>query len=685
MQVDMGEPARLDALPPLHEDVKKRDESEVVKRIMSRVDKYKKWRESNVDDMWEKIYQAYMGYPPATSTPYQTTVVIREIFRQMEVLKAQMASQFFGGPKPFRYLPKHYGFEGPAQAAANVVMEQIKKHGLSEEHLKWLDNAPMYGVSYLCYGWQYYRHMQHKPKEMHADPESGGSGSWFERETKEIEEAGPTTRWLNHWDCYTAPFVEDPRNSPFFFYVEKVSGDYLKTRIREGYLDADRCKKADPALCTHNENSDPREGLQDYDANLDFGADGDDAFEMLTCWSSDGWEYVILNGTHLVRGQECYYKGIPILCLRNYPKAGEHYGIPEPLLILGEQKILNDMMGMYVDIYHFTSNPMFLVPEGSMKYFKKPGFKPGGIIPYEVIPSAPNMGKPELMQVEPREMNLSQDMSWVRSNMQLATGLTPELAGTGSNANTATQHVSLRDAAGERMRHKVRTYMPRFRDLYDILFRLNAAFLDSEVAVRMEGDDGKFAFERYGPDVFAAEIDVEVELSNEAEQGPEAAMKWQNAYKIYGQDPLVNRAYLIEKGIAALGVKNPKHVLVNPTLSMQDAMREYRDWLAYGIMAEPKDTDNHQKHLELHQMQQSTPEWQAMAQANPSWAPWWNRHVGIHSEYVKAQQEANAQMQQQSMQMDGSGGVPQLGNQAAEQNFNNGMRGAMQEGEVPAA
>ena len=176
-------------------------------------------------------------------------------------------------------------------------------------------------------------------------------------------------------------------------------------------------------------------------------------------------------------------------------------------------------------------------------------------------------------------------------------------------------------------------------------------------------------------------MDVEVELGNEMETGPESANKWATAYKMFGMDPLIDRAYLLEKNLRALGEKRPKRGMVNPATAQSDALQENGQVMAMGILSDPRPADNHQTHVQIHMMMMQTPQFQAMAQAQPQWAAELQKHIGRHMEYVQMMEQVNGQAQQTGTTPPPQGGttVPEA-NERANAMFDMGQRGREQMG-----
>lgn len=667
-----------EAVEPEPLDGEVRDAEDTAERLSAMFQPLRDCQErATAEGQWTAIYRAYMGWKPAQS-PYRINYVIREIFRQIETLKPQIARQFFGGDRLFKYLALNEDGVQFAEGATEVVNLQVRRYHILEELQQWLDMALLYGTAYTTYGWRTFRKVTRKITPLNLP--TGGKPEWKRTSEERVWDA-PYVDFLKPWEVYTHPHVENIQDAPAVFVVKLVSVDDLKTLVREGYLDADAVKKA-------MEEGDAGAGsatLQlyrgrlnatSYDGRLDEGPEGERPHLLTICWTNDGWEYALLNDLSLVRATRTEGQGIPLIALRNYPQPGEAWGLGEPLAILEDQKMLNDVTSMYADTIHFVLNPMWKVKNGAVQNWNTTTFKPGG----KVVVT--NMDDVEPLSVPPVNMDLQSVTGFLRNNMKLGTGLTDELGGTGSQQRTATGLARLQDAAGARMEHKTRLFLRPFEQVYEALYVLNQEHLKEEVATRLLGPDGKYAFRNFGPEVFQGPVDVEVELGNMAESDMEAAQRWQLAYRMVGQDPLVNREALLEKMFRSMGVKRPRMLLASSVTAEQDVLEEVERLYATGLMPDPKPSDNHKVHSQIHSMDMQTPRFQQLAMQAPFAAELAAKHNGVHQAYLQAQQQAMQQAEQTQTTPGGPGALVPEANQRAEERFDMSGMGAMSEGTV---
>lgn len=625
-------------------------------------------KRQEIERIWKMIYRMYMGYK-GPGVEYS----IREVFRQIETLEPAIMGQLLGSDPLFNLTSHAEGGEDAAAAAQHLMHYQLKNcdSGRSLRAMEmWVSVAVKYGTAYATYGWQTYRHKQYK--RQHSHDVDTGKNVWDKTSEEKLVEA-PYVECLYPWDVYCDPYCEDAKQSPVAFARKKVSVGFLKTLVREGYLDAEAVEEA-----VKSEPTGPV--LQDNhpdDRRTDVGTctDGTSVHEMLIAWTNDGWEYVIIDETTMVRGRRLWQSEMPLVTLRNYPQPGEHFGIPEPLIIADEQKLLNDMTTLYVKGYHYTMMPMFKVKRGKKKDLQNTKFQPGGFMevddPMDVVPFDAN----------PTVLSMPEHIGFIRNNMQMGTGVTGELAGTGSSAKTATAHVRLQDAAGERIKHKVRLFGPHLRELYKCLYQLNQANLEEEQLLRMVGPEGKPILKKYSPQDFDQYVDVDIDLGNMGETSMEKVQKMMQAYQMVGQDPLVDRQPILDAIFRGLGFKRPMMLRASPVNGKDDQLYEISQLQIGQVMPEVRAADDHQTHLQVLQMFMQSPTFlNANEAVKFSTISHFNMHMAYYQKMMMAQQQA---AQSQTMMMGGpENAVAGEANARTEAEFNNAQAGASQQGQV---
>lgn len=648
---------------------------------------------------WGAIYRAYHGIRPINQGPYRQNYFRRVIFRMIETIKPLIIEQFMPGEDLFRYLPEHPGEEDAKAAATRIVHKQIRSarsgRSIELELIKWLEGGIMWGTSYLTTGWSQFKFTRRKIRMLHEDVDDLDKA--WDRETEEQESGCPYAEQLNPWELFCHAEIDDPRRSPAVFIQKVCTVSDLWTLVREGWLDEDRTQAAADDIaagqCIYPNEIDVDftrpEFAMLYNVNTEDSIN-DSLHELLVCWTNNGWEYVILDRKHILRAQRLRDGRMPLHCLRNYPQAGEHWGISEVIPVLEEQRLLNDFTSMYVDSFKLCSTPMVLCKDGTAeKAWVGANIRPGASIK---LSGDMDAIKPFVMPPLPdgqREM-----LDDIDRSMTITTGITPELGGTGSNANTATGQVHLEQAASKRIEHKIRLFTPEWRNVMRDFYYLNAAFLDEEVKIRYEGEDGITAFAAHGPEVFAAD-ECEVELQN----NPQFTMEEVNAAiqcaQLFMNNPMVNQMRLIEDVFRTRGKPKPKIYLNNPATAPADALTENRDWFGTGIVVDPNPNDDHQTHLQIHQM--AFQQFANNPQVPPGALAAMQRHMNLHQCYMAFAQKQAAMQAQQGPAPGQSGGPGQIpgkpprpqgdvknaANARTEATMKNGMRGAGQQGKLP--
>lgn len=642
-----------------------------VEYILRIFNKYRQERLRTVEMSWEISDRLYKGEFRDNFWPYSTVYEIREVYRQVEAMKALTFQGFFGQPKRFEYKTLHAGGEDAANIATHIVERQLRVLGNEDEIYKWHNEPYVKGIAYLQYGWARYKRLKHKNTNMHQSEKDLGK-----RDVEEAMNEGPFLEWQDCWKVYTNPWVDDIQDSPFVFIREIVSGEYLRTMVNEGRFDKKAVMKALDKGGTANSYApeDNRVWLAS-----DPGIFGDDKeFKLLTAWTNTGWTYAVVEDEFFVMAQRNPFDRVPILNLRNNPEPGLHYGTSEPTILAAEQMLLRDVASMWVDSIHYKLQPMWVIKEYLKNQWENTGFRPGAtnyVTNMEDI--KPLAGGPDTL------FNLENAMNLIRMSMQRTTGMTDEVTGEGSRHRTASGMQMLQQAASARTEMKLMQWAPIMSKLYGKAYELNAAYMSKDVAARVEGLDGKLQIGRYDSGNFSPEVDVEVILPRNM-MPPEAQQS--KAILLYNStkmDPLVNKEPVILELARAFQLTNPKRLLANRMTSQRDAVYENQDFQTTGFIQDPVATEDHVMHYQIHYAYKHTPEFLALP---PETQVLMHMHCSIHEAYLKAMQQMPGAPAQP---MGGEGPMPgaegnmmgnAMGNEMGEDMFNNGARGAEQQG-----
>lgn len=664
-------------VPELRDDTARQD---TLNRILDAFTSYRNWRIANKDNYWRAFYRAYRGIKTNTMSPYKNTMIIRELFRQVETQVPQIAEQLLGQDRNFKFKPRVPEEEEDSLAATEVVARQIGAQGLEKKLYLAIHTTIVYGDCFLQPYWAKFKRTKWKTSVLYD--ESTGSKRWNRKSTEVLEDS-PDADLLPPWMVFAHPDVERIQDSPHTFVRRMVSSDDLKTLVREQMLDADVVEEAinNPAggqVREILEDNPTAAGTGNYKSSAvyDLNVDTTDMHDLIWDYTNDGMEYAVIDKQYIACARRCPYGRHSLLHMKNYPQVGELYGISELMLIIEDQKILNDIMGMVMDGIHITGNPMFKVQTSSAAEWKRTVFRPGGHVVLEKMDGV----EPFVTSPMPVEQTMA-FAGWVMQRMKLTTGNTDELAGAGSAQKTATGLVRLQDAAGVRIKNKVKNFfMPTFEEFYQWLFLLNAMYLETEQAVRMVGSDGADVFKRFKPEVFNIDVDVDVELANTMESGPEAAGKWMSMITGFGQDPLINRKTLYDRLFRAMGERKLRPFFASSAEAQKDALKDIQQVMANGYITEAQPGDDHQTHVMVKQMFMATPLFQETAMDRPDWAKALADNVAMHMKYMQEQMAAQEQAAQTQMTPNGPGAVLPEANERAQGMFDMAQMGAQQGG-----
>lgn len=604
---------------------------ECIEQLKQHWTNYSEFRAKEVEPQWDVAYRAYKGFVP-DNTPYTHVYVIRKIFQICQTIIANVNSQL-GGPELFRLDPEDPGLTRAVNAASAILKKQIRETRSEQEMVRWRDACVLYGNSYAFPSWETFLHTERTCRPMFGEDDSE---SWWEWKTDETPVESGRIEFVKPWDVWVHPFVEDARQSPCVFRRQWVSPGQLKTLVREGKLDRKAVVEAADSETAVTQGDYPRP--QDTPEHEDLAEDR--LQELLWCWTNNRWEYAILDPrgeSVLVRGKRSLFKRIPVLSLVNYPMVGEHYGTPEPFLLMEDQNVLNDILGMWFENLHMSCVPMFFVKKSAQTDFQKAKWGPGGHIPYDIA------GDVQPVNLQPHVFELQNAMQIPLTSMEAAPGVTREVMGTGTTAGTATGQMQLYQAANIRMQYRIKQWQPEHREAYKALYMLNGMFLTRETAVKLSGADGKDFVARYPPTVFEPDVDVTIVLGNEASTADEVnrLMMW---YKTFGMDPLVNRRRVMEEATRLMFPNNykPGEFILNPAGQARDAMRENEQWASIGAIRDAAPEEDHQLHMMEHLTFSQTPVWHIQP---PNAQVVFIEHVKQHKSFYEWGLKQNAALQ----------------------------------------
>lgn len=642
---------------------------QLFKTTPQRLDAEMRWRTA------EKLYHGYK----VTNDRHE--VVIREAWRQLRTWLVQMSKGLTASDQLFKAEARLEGFEDQAEGATAVIHDQLKRSGSRQQMDLFLKCVGVYGVGYIVPGFRRFKSVRYKMSPMYAPT----GAEWWDTETSEVVENMPYLECISPWDVFTHPKVGDAAQSPFVFIYREVAPDGLKTLIREGWIDADATRQAveDGTGVTqlHPVRGDV---VQDFD--LTYLDNNDRPHEMIIAWGN-GWEFVVLDGEHLLRAMPLQDGQTPIISAQFDPMPDRHYGECLMTLIGDEQRVVNQLVAFMLGNMALTANPILISKRGSdaKKNWNNATIRAGG-----VCIECDNPSDIQALQIPQINSGVKNDIEFWQGHQREQTGINDRISGLGANSGTATGATQLSGAASEVLEYQVRLLMPAFEKMYRSMYNLNARHLDQAYFMRVIGADGGNVFARYTPEIFTPDVDVNIEVGGGA--NPQAAMTAGNNFKLLAQVPGFSAVELGKEVLRSSGVDRINKFLTNSTNSQGDALGENAQWQTTGILAEPKPSDNHAVHLQIHGMMKQSPEYAMIAMQYPWYVQSLDAHVAVHQQFMQQAQGANAHMQQQPISAMGNGQgvnggatpVEQNANNAANQMFNMGATGAAQNGGVAA-
>lgn len=608
--------------PPILDEVFDKeggDLSLLAQRVLALFTRYEQARADVAEGAWELSENLYDGKVDNRSFPYGSVYEIREVFRQVEASRALSAVQLFGQRKRFKYLPLQPEGEEDALRATAAVVRQLKTFRLNRQLLRWVSMPPKVGTSYLFEGWANYRRIKRKLTQLH-DVDAG----LFDRLTEEVKHGGPWLEWIDHWKMFVWPWIEDMEDQRCVFMRELVDGEYLRTMVREQEFDKGQVETA----IESGGRADKQEFRRGEWESNDFEQTGDREFECISCWTSTGWVYTVVNDT-IVQAKRTGFDRIPFRALKYYASEGCHYGISEPSILAAEQLFLRDAASMWIDSIHYKLQPMWVANSALKNVWKNHSFRPGGVIWVD--------GKPDeqikALTTPQDTFQLQSVMETIRRYMQNDTSMTDEMTGLGSRHRTATGMMQLQQSASMRHKLKLIEWQEDLEQVYLDLYEMDGQFLNEDVFARVESSTGEEVPGSYGPQIFTQEVEVELNMPDSTESPALRQQRIVPFLQLAMQRPdIVNLPYVLEEAALAFEFRNPRKLVVNHALTQQDVFQELSDWLKYGVLADPLPSDDHQTYMQVYTWFTQSAQYQGLDEAHKQV---FERHVAIREKYLE--------------------------------------------------
>lgn len=630
------------------------------------------------EEIIRRCYYARMGYVSTSILSNQEkTVTVREVWRQERTLIAQMGKSLTWADQLFEYKARQEGFDEQAKAATAHVHDQLKRFGGRKQlRMAGILNSVMDGTGYGIVGWRQYKQTKEKLDSMHAD----GKKPWKKRTSYDVSEEAPFIQHISFWDFLCDPFVDEAKDSPMCFEERPISGADCKTLIRDGHMDADR------VFDELSENGTPN-GFSRNGAPFGFRQDDDrivkdnTTVKFTRCWTFDGWEYWILNDRKIVRAMKTECGKIPIVTWKAQSIPGQHWGVPIALVMLGEQNLLNELMGMEVKSMRYSLVPLLKGTPNAIKAWRETRIAPGQGIALN------NIAELEALELPDTHRGTGDLIARTLNNMSRTSGLPDVVGGVGtSGTNTASGLMSLQRAAGDRLEDMVKELQPGFEEAYAWYYNLNASnprkndpLTGKAYTVRIAGIDGSEVWAHYEDNLFEPDMDVETVIGTS--QSIETANLRLNISKNLLGLPFINQMNLVEWIFEAVpGEKRPRRFIQSAEKMLTNIMQVIEGLKLTGIAPDAQPQENHQLWVQVLQMFMSSMDFGMLPPAAQ------HRTEGIlaqHMQYLQQQMMANQQMQQAPglIQEPGAAGpAQQMGNEMANSMIGMDNIGASQQG-----
>lgn len=649
-----------------NDEPKEERRRKVVERLVALYRDYKECpARKAAERRWNLEYKLLMRWKETTDPD---EIVFGEIFRETETL----VPQFRGLGDDFVYKARVPGGEKLAKASTAIVKDQWQRYGSDVENRAYKKNMVQFGNSYAVMTWSAFKRVARKVKRMYGpDLED----SW-DREINEVVEEGPRMRHVQMWNVITHPKVLKCADSPAVFIVEGMSPMGMETEVRNGVIDNDAAKEAIKDM--QGQFSESSLGDDTGDDFLIQHAD-DALHEYMTCYTADGWMFTVCDQKFLLSAVKLPGGRIPIVNSQLYPMADDHYSEGLPSKLASMQRFVNQLATYQIKQSGYAAQPILKTKIGTSteKEWRNRILRPGQNLPVEKMEDAEWMEFPA--GILPSLQNTIGFMQMTQKDM---TGVNDLLSGQGPNQGTATLGVSLLKQATDRISYMVDGLVPDYRIIKQWMYNLDAYYLDKEYAVRVAGPDGEEFVQQYTPDVFEPDVDQQILLGTAT--GPEQVNMAIGIFKTVAGTPGINMLPVADKIFEAADWRPEDFHLGGPN-QQGNALAEQTQLEVNGLMAEPKPTDDHMTHIQIHQMFMATPKFMSL---HPEWQETMKKHLATHMSFLQQQQTAmGAQAQAPNPEMGGGQGpgggetpVQEQANDRANGMFNMGDVGANQLG-----
>lgn len=639
---------------------------ETVQRAYGTFEQYRDCPErKEIEVWWNAAHDAYFGFKTQNT---RWNYVIREIYRQCRVAIAQRAKVLFEGDGLFHCEAQQEGFDEDAEGATRVLTDAIERWGsLRSLREATCECCEIYGMGYTSEIWRTFKQTRYKAESAHGN---GSKSIWY-RETEEVVVNAGFIESYPPWDIYSHPGIPDIRDSPYSFILKGCSAGDLKTKVREGHLDEEAVKKAILAGGKSITSQSPVRA----DADLDYLVGHDEnSHEYLEVYTVDGKNYVILDGLHLCRAAKLPNGKVPLIGYPRDPHPEKHWGMPGPIVVLEDQKILNQFYSFWIQSLD-AAIPRYLVDHSALEEYDSQIVEPGGRIPCDLQTGKPDPVRP-LQTNQTAIIEFGNAADRIKENMMSANGATTEVSGEGSQQRTATGVTKLLNAATERFNDMVRVILPSLKDQYRAFYDLYARNSNQVWEMRVSG---RQPFKRYTPKIFEPNVDVHIELGSAG--GIEEARAIMEVLKLAVGNPLVNQGPIWDLLYKAMGWKNIKQFHAHGPDQQGDMMADCARLLNTGIIADARPEDNHPICVAILTMFLKA----HAAEMPPDAVQRGMARLAVHQAYVDQMMQAQAAMMQQAMgpQAPGATETGKVANHQAQGMFGMGERGKGQMAPMP--
>jgi hypothetical protein len=499
--------------------------AQVLRRTKAGLDAHDSRRRS-----YDRAYNIYRSPRPRSPSPWQSNVRVKYA---KQVIDTELVNIVSGKPRA-KVLPRH-----PQDELAAKSMQYVLDYFTAQDHL--VEKQPVFTQQALIYG------------------VTVAKNHWLFDEGAGVDR--PTFEPWDITDAWWDPDGRDVDSSDYVVLRSWVTPDYCRQRAHNPDTGNGVFHNVDELLKTGPGQQREATAQESFLGGTD--SRRKDKIELWEIWRDD--ELIVIgNRQVLLRHQKNPYAHgrKPIVIAQVMPDLFEMRGFSETEVVEDVQEALQTLQNMTIDNVHLTTMRGVTYREGSVSdpnaielkpRFKWPVQDHDDIRPFEIQPIA---------------SDVFTERQRLLADLQLVSGVNPYVSGSDMGSvdqNTATGVTALQEVASRLLRFKAGIIQYKgYQRTFEQWAEMVKQFLDTEVAVRIEGPGNEYHWRGFSQADIAGSFDIIIEgteesLSKQQARGEASAML--NTIAPYVQLGVVDPTEAIKRFAVAFDFPNPEALI----------------------------------------------------------------------------------------------------------------------------